>query len=459
MSKTPLTSTVSTASRLARLSAQISLLAVAAALAACGGGGGDDNTPPAPAPAPAPGQGGVGTGNGSGEVAGGGMTAAGAAQTDAGTTTYGASSAAVFEFINAQRTAAGVGVVIQAAALDVAAGAHASYLAINNDLGASHSESTTRAGFYGERVGNRALAANYMFNLVVEDIAPELNSPIEGARDLLTTPYHRLGLLDHRPRDIGLGYAESTSTSVVPGSTLGLLVPVLGHTSAGPQQMRSSSRNVGIYPMDGATDVPLMMGAEAPNPVAAELGPWGPGKYPGYTVSLQVPSDKDLVVSSFTLMLVNSGGNVPVSAKLLDKNDATFLLPNGFKNWAHLVPLAPLTASSTYEASLTGTVSGAALTKTWRFSTNDASFTASAPRRDTSGARVIVDYRTPSGYLQAQAVTPQNCGAGYAIGFGSTKQSVFVREIGAVPIAGCMLSVTVLDRGTGLTDTRALAAN
>jgi uncharacterized protein YkwD len=445
--------------------ARLALVGIVATLAACGGGDGSAGDSPADPPPvnptpvdPPP----VDPTPVDPNPPGDPTPPSGTAQTDPGNPSYAASLRAAFDLINAERTAAGLGVVRQSAELDVAAKGHSNYLAINNDLGATHSQITNRAGFTGARAFTRVQLANYSTNFTVEDISPELNSPVEGVRDLLSMPYHRMGLHDHRARDIGLGFVPSGSTlpagstSAVGNTILAPLVTVMSYTkTAGFQPMLASARGVSVYPAAGST-VPTMMGSEIPNPVAAELGAWGPGKYPGYTVSLQVPSNSNLVVTSFTLKRVTStGAKLAVNAKLLDQNDETYLKPNGYKNWAHLVPLAPLSQGSTFEAAFTGTVDGKPLTKTWRFETRNSSFTVSAPRRDASGTRVILDYQSPSGYITVKSWVPNNCGGLYDVGGMATKQSVTLDEAGGVgPEAGCTVTVTVEDRGTGLRDTR-----
>jgi hypothetical protein len=373
---------------------------------------------------------------------------------------------AAFALLNAERTAAGLGVVQQLATLDTAADGHSNYLAINNDYGAEAglTEAAGTTGFVAATTSARLAAAGFSGTATEVAIGSE-RVAVDGIRAALASPFRRLTLLDHGVADVGLGFVEPGSTrpagtaSVNLSKFWGALVATTGvRSTALPQAMLGSAGEVSVYPSEGATEVPVVMYRESPNPVETELGAWGSPFFPGYAVSLQLPRNKDLVVSTFALSRVVVGGNTAVLAKLLDANDTLFLRPNGIRNWAVLVPLTPLAIGATYQATLNGTAGGVAFTKTWQFSTRSG-FTASAPQREPVGSQVTIRYTSPSGILQlASPEAFTNCGASYNPAVIIGTQSVTLRE-NVSPQAGCTVTLKVLDLGTPTSDTRTFTLN
>lgn len=444
--------------KLARLSASFATVALLAGLAACGGGGGGGGdggspTPPPPPPPPPP-----------------PTSQFQPAQTTASTPTYtNAKLTAAYGLINEQRTAAGLGVLLQSGTLDQVADGHSNYLALNNDYGAiaGLGETPTAAGFVGATTAARLATAGFSGTATEVAVGRE-RVAVDGVRAALASPFRRLTLLDHGATDLGMGFVEPGATrpagaaSVVPENIWGAFVGTAGVRAGTSQQnMRTVAGGLSVYPPDAATDVPALMYREVPNPVQAELGDYGfNGLFPGYAVSLQTTSDKTLAVSTFTLVRVAAGGNTPVLAKLLDANDPIYLRPNNIKNWAVLIPLTALVPGATYQASVTGSASGAAFTKTWSFTTRSG-FTVSAPVREAANL-VTIRYASPSGILQGYNGTFRNCGGAYTsstVDFFLGTQTVTLRERGVTPPAGCTVSLTVFDLGTATSDTREFPLN
>jgi uncharacterized protein YkwD len=424
-----------------------------ASLAACGGGGGGGGgetspTPPPPPPPP--------------------PASFAAPQTTPSTPTYANTKlTAAYTLVNAERTAAGLGVLLQSNALDQAADGHSNYLALNNDYGglAGLAQVSTAAGFVGATTAARVTSAGFAGTATEVALGRE-RLATDGVRAALASPYRRLTLLNHGAADLGLGFVEpgstrpTGSTSLFPSNFWGALVATAGvRTSALPQNMLTSASGVSVYPPENATQVPVIMYPESPNPVLAELGEYGTNSlFPGYAVSLQVTSDKTLAVTTFTLARVAAGGNTPVLAKLLDANDTIYLRPNNIKNWAILVPLTALVPGATYQASLTGSASGTAVSKTWTFTTRSG-FTASAPVKETASV-VTINYTSPSGILQAYNATYRNCGASYnrdTVDVLLGSQAVTFRGRNVTAPTGCSVSLTVIDLGTQSSDTRDFA--
>lgn len=357
--------------------------------------------------------------------------------------------------------------MLQSSTLDVAANGHSNYLALNNDYGAEAglSEVAGAAGFVGASTANRLASAGFSGTAREVALGSE-RMAVDGVRAALAAPFRRLTLLDHGVADVGLGFVEpgstqpAGSTSVNLGKFWGALVANAGvRTSALPQAMLGSAGGVSVYPPENATEVPVIMYRESPNPVLSELGEWGNPRFPGYAISLQIPRDKTLAVTTFTLTLVTPSGNTPVLAKLLDANDTLYLRPNNVNNWAILVPLTPLATGATYQVSLNGSAGGVAFTKTWNFSTRSG-FTASAAQREQVSNLVTIRYTSPSGILQlASPESFTNCGAGYNPTVIIGTQSVTFREVGVTAAAGCTVQLRVLDLGTTGSDSRSFQLN
>jgi len=367
-----------------------------------------------------------------------------------------AKTLAVFNLINAQRLAAGLGVLTQATALDTAATAQSNYLGLNNDLQPTTTQEAGRRAFTAVTTAARVLAAGYTGS-AAENAVGAIRLGPDGVQALLSSPYQRLRLMNHGTLDLGLGFVEpgtwtpAGATPVFPESQSSVLYTSLVTTAATltgqlPQNMLTASAGVSVYPANNAVEVPVMMYRELPNPVAAEVGPWGRGTFPGYTVSLQSLSTQSLVVSLFTLTRVTAAGRVAVATKLLDQNDPTFFRPNNIRNWASLVPLAVLVPGATYEATFAGTAGSTAVARVWQFNTR-AGFNAGTPTRDATTA-VTVPFTTPSGVIDVVGSAPIGCGSAYNPEVKVGLQSIRLEETGIRPLAGCAVDLNVFDLGT-----------
>jgi hypothetical protein len=377
---------------------------------------------------------------------------------------------AAFQLLNTFRTNAGLGVLTQSTALDAAADGHSNYLGINNDIPVTATQTIDRTAFTGATVAARVSAAGYSGTPTQTQVGFQ-QVAVDGVQALLSTPFQRIALLQHGLRELGLGFVEPGSTrpaSVTPiiyDRLYSSLVAVTAVRSGVQQQaMRTGSGDISVFPTPNATEVPTLMYPETPNPVATELGPWGPEGYPGYAVSLQVPSNQTLQVAAFTLTKVLASGNVPVSVKVLDLNDPIFLRPNGIINWASVVPLTQLEAGATYQAGFIGTATAVGsstptpIALVWRFTTRSG-FTVSAAVRESAKV-VTVTYTSPSGILSTVIAEPNpNCGAGYLPPVRIGQQSVSLLEGSVSPAAGCTVKFTAADVGTGAVDVRTLPVN
>ncbi|MFL9988459.1 CAP domain-containing protein [Paraburkholderia sediminicola] len=350
-------------------------LAATMMLAACGGGGGGSSNTGAAAPASGASTPVVGT--------------AIAPQTSVPASTYAAATmqSAAFSQLNAYRLAMGVGELKQDTILDSAAQAHALYLDANLGNGSitalSHNEVSTLSNYYEATPLSRAQKAGApVTEWIGEEAAagnPQANATAYASDCIgqyLNSVYHLEGATSNQ-ETVGIGFTQSTAnyvnyTCVLDyGQVSGVSGTPQGNglDQAAGQQMSTTA--IATSPLANETGVALTLRAESPNSVPDVAAP-------GRPVFVRVRADKPgdvLTVTSFTLTAAN-GSVVPAriivpraaltgstSAATADVNNE---LPSGV---AFLVPLAPLTANTTYTASFSGARDGSPISKSWPYST------------------------------------------------------------------------------------------
>jgi len=374
---------------LARISVYFAAASLLMSLAACGGGGDGGNSVGSPAPAPAapvpP--------SPASQVAV--VPASGTLRTAAAVPSYAASSQQVgfFNALNAVRAAAGAGYVDQSTKIDVASQAHADYLTANPAEG--HVEDPAKPRFYADTVAARLTKAGYSFGLATEVIGGTgaSLSASDCVLGLMDTVYHAAALLSE---ETGFGVGIGSDAAGVP-----LCVSDLAAASTDTYGQVPSAGALIAYPYDGQTDVldAFCVSCELPRPSPALFPDPAPVTYTDlggvlhtYQPSAEVGTpiivrlrNADFVnaqaagtlaatVTQFSL--TDAGGNT-VPAAILAATDVTGSgvtlnsdsnLGDGF---VVLVPLSPLSVSTTYTAhfSATLTAGGAALAKTWSFTT------------------------------------------------------------------------------------------
>lgn len=343
------------------MKAKLSVLAVAAAviLVGCGGGGGGTSTTSPSNPNPP-----VGPSN---------PPAAdpAALQNTVPTPTYAAGSVQldVFTQLNKVRAAYGIGQLAENAALDNAAGNHASYLAGRlqaadyADVG--HTEDPTKPGFTGRNPDERARFAQYAPAVSVGEnlssvIAVDGVTSAQGVvavETLLSGPYHRFGFFDGS-REVGIGHSAVRLPNE--GGVRNTVVANLSF-SQGTQGQAPASDWIGVWPADKATGVLYSLAGETPDPIPANNGACA-----GYPVSIQVKSGQTLTTASFTITETVTGALVraQLSTAATDVNPAY-----GRSNSAYLIPYAPLKLNTNYTVHFAGARDGAAIDKTWSFTT------------------------------------------------------------------------------------------
>ena len=251
--------------------------------------------------------------------------------------------------INQHRQEAGVSPLSYNAALGVSANRHARYLTVNpaDRLVNPHRESATNPLFFGIDAMERA--GYYAYAHGVAEVISFTRRAEDAVDGWLATLYHRLPLLKRDADEMGYGLGGTTDNPVN--------VLVTGPGGGVP--------GVVLWPADRQTGVPTGWdGAEEPNPLRLYPGASGPL---GYTVSMTVPVAVSLTLAEATL----TGPDGAVPFYLFHP-----AIDDRLKDTVALIPRAPLSAATTYEASFRGQVDlGTGLQpfrRTWSFTTAPA---------------------------------------------------------------------------------------
>ena len=305
-------------------------LAAALVLSACGGGGGNGNgtpvavTPPAGAPP---------------QVAGA-PAATGVVATDG------------LNWINYRRGQIGMPVLTRNAQIDIAAQRHSEYQRTNNTV--THDQTSGKPGFTGVGLVARLEQAGYTFtqnaNYAYGEVISATNSTSGAymAEELITAIYHRFVIFEPRFQEIGTGSATNAS-----GYNY-FTTDFASNNGYGPGIGRG---NVVTWPAAGQTGVTrnFLSDYEAPDPVP-ELNEVG------YPVSVHADIDSTLTATTFTM---RPRGEADVAVKLLTRPLDGISPSSG----AAVVPLAVLRAATTYDVTFAGTLGGAAVNRSWSFTT------------------------------------------------------------------------------------------
>lgn len=326
-------------------------MAAALILAACGGGGSSD---PKPNPPPDP-------------VPGGADIV-----TEVPTPTYAANGpqATVFKQLNDLRAKIGSGLLAQDAQLDLAAANHFNYVVLNGYFG-YHTEDPAKPGYTGVTPAERARNAGYagsagesMFGALGADRAAEC-VPVWA-----NSVYHMVSLF-MGDRDVGIAAGNVKANGPAGEYTETYCVLEVG-TKDRATSPRPVAGTVLVYPYDQQTSVPYLFQnrQEYPQPLP-ELD--GVGHPIAAWFATQANANPKVTVSAYT---VTAQGGASVAAKVMAH--ASVNVAAGIDRvvddviWPQavfIVPVAPLTPSTTYTVSFEGTVDGAAVKKNWSFTT------------------------------------------------------------------------------------------
>jgi len=237
---------------------------------------------------------------------------------------------------NELRAAVGAPAVRPDDRVTAAAQHHAEYLARAGAIG--HEESAANPGFTGVTVRDRLAAQGYA-DATASEVAASSDSGTEDVRFLWDLPYHRLGLMHPHAVVAGWGHAE------ISGHTATVGVLVFDFAATAPDHVRSPAADQRVAASWAGDESPDALPAGAARPV-------------GYPVMVVYSSAR-------TVDLKN--------AKLTDANgrDVTvWVVPQIYeRDYAAIVPTAPLAAGARYRVRLELSVAGADVADEWEFET------------------------------------------------------------------------------------------
>jgi uncharacterized protein YkwD len=259
-----------------------------------------------------------------------------------------------FNWINYRRSQVGAGALTRNSQLDRAAQAHSDYQRLNGYV--THVEKSSESGFTGATSKDRIQAAGY--TLVPGYAEGEIiaattnNNGFYMAEQLVSAIYHRFVMFEPLFRDMGTGSAATPANYIYFTTNL---ATTRGYSPGLP------SHAIITWPFNGQTGVEpnFFSDYEEPDPVPDK----GVNEV-GYPISVHANLTEPIAVQSFTVR--SRGGSADLKTRLLVQGQD---VNTTMASVAAIVPLAPLAARTTYDVSFNGTVGGAAVTKTWSFTT------------------------------------------------------------------------------------------
>lgn len=254
--------------------------------------------------------------------------------------------------INFRRQLMGLGLLTRNANIDLAARGHSNYQKVNDTI--THVQVVGKSAFTGVNVADRLAAANYVFTSTKgyafgEVIAASANlSGAANAEELITAIYHRFVIFEPKFLEAGAGSAGFSTTGY------NFLTVNFAANGLGPGVGKGQ---FAVYPSPNQVGITTIFYSdqELPDPVPNQ-------NVVGYPVSIHADIDAIVNVQTFT---ISPRGGAALSARLL--TNATD--PETPASAAAIIPLAELTAATTYDVRFAGTVSGVLATKNWSFTT------------------------------------------------------------------------------------------
>lgn len=308
---------------------QLAALLVAPLLAACGIGGQDTQDPPAAPPSSPP--------NTTPDQPGA-PTLTNNAATDG------------FNWFNFRRQQIGLSVLARNPLLDTAASGHANYLRQNNTV--SHDQVSGKPGFTGAQLPTRLANAGYTLSPTGFAYGEVLSAAGETsgfyhAEELIAAIYHRFVIFQPQFKEMGTGSAVGNNRTYF----------VTDFAATNGHGTGLGRGNIVVYPAASQTKVPtnFLSDNEAPDPVPAQ-------NEVGYPISVHADITSTLTVQRFSVR-PRDGNDLTVRLLTLSTDG------NTKKYEAAIVPLTVLRANTVYEVTFSGTLDGAAVNRSWSFTT------------------------------------------------------------------------------------------
>ncbi len=288
------------------------------------------------------------------------------------------------DYLNELREAVGLVEFSSSSLLEKSAENHANYLIENSAI--SHYETSSKVGFTGESIGDRAKAVGYKASYVSENLSGGSRGYKHSLDGLFSAIYHRFGFLDFKIDEIGIGINQDSKqrdktlfiynmgshklNKLCEGESFsGYGKYVVGVCFEREFKIKEKefknafARNkskIVIYPYDGQTDVPPAFFEETPDPLPRH-------DVSGFPISISFNEEQfsSLEVTSFKLFDSN---NREITNTLLYDHKSD--IHHRFKKFEFaLFPLERLEWNSMYRVRVGYFVDGVKKEKQWSFTT------------------------------------------------------------------------------------------
>jgi uncharacterized protein YkwD len=256
-------------------------------------------------------------------------------------------------WINYRRSQIGLPALTENPQIDIAAQGHSDYQRINNTV--THVQTPGKQGYTGAQLQDRMAAAGYTIsgeNAIGEVIAASTGGTGFSMVDqLVTAIYHRFVMFEPVFKEIGTGSAVTSANYAY------FTADFAANNGFGPGITKGT---IAVWPFNGQTGVPTSFNSdfEEPDPVPNQ-------STVGYPISVHANLTSTLTVQSFTVHV--HGSNASLTTRLLSKATDPNMSTN--TSAAAIIPLSTLAGGTTYDVDFTGTLDGAAITKSWSFTT------------------------------------------------------------------------------------------
>lgn len=262
----------------------------------------------------------------------------------------GSSEHAALRLLNNARGACGFGLLNQNTQLDQAAVKHAQYL-VGEKFNDGHNESVSTSRFFtGATTAERINAAGYRLSFLSAQIvtstgvAKSTAQAEEAVKSLLSAPYHLSGMISGA-REVGIAHVESKDVGNIE-SPNELVFKMLLATPTGQVLQQAAADRITTYPCQGTTGTRTGLFNESPNPIPSRDLRTNPIGQP-----IVVHAALGQTLSNLSFSVKDPSNNVIDAQLLTSSNDPNKLL---LGNEAIIMPLAPLSANTTYRVDVAG---------------------------------------------------------------------------------------------------------
>ncbi len=290
----------------------------------------------------------------------------------------------VFQLLNAYRVQCGFPALKENPSLDTSSAKHLAYLKVNG-IAPTYGEVATASGFYGVSPQAREQVAGYPYstlaainNEAIGQTSYANQSAAAVLTGLLSLPYSALAALSPANADVGIAAGQVTTgpnVAITTGDSGGN-VATSGSTNSAGTGYYSAILDFGVgaaassapvqqspltFPCQGTTGVPYQSAAADMQPPSGINTATNPIGTPIFVMGN--PTDT-LVLNSAT---ITGPSGVSSSITVLDSGkDTNHVLTSA---QAVAFPTSPLLPSTTYSATILGTINGAGFTRSITFTT------------------------------------------------------------------------------------------